>query len=136
MISYSWWVKSTQGNLTTHVLQIFNYSNLVTFEHKGGTKIVKLKIETIEKATVEMPLESVLSKTVSSSFPLYIYFASFDKENGTYLAITNISHAFNRDVSNVFPSGSSFSSLKNSQNAQGSILVKDHSVLNGKMSTE
>ena len=65
-----------------------------------------------------------------------MYSASFDKENGTYLAITNISHAFNRDVANVFPSDSSFSSLENSQNAQGSILVKDHYVLSGKASTE
>lgn len=135
-ISYCGWVKSTQGNLTTHVLQIFNYTNLVTFENKGGTKIVKLKIETTEKVTVETPLESVSSQTISNSYPLYMYSASFDKENGTYLAITNISHAFNKDVANVFPSGSTFSSLKNSQNAQGSMLVKDHSVLSGNASTE
>jgi hypothetical protein len=135
-ISYCGWVKSTQGNFTTHVLQIFNYTNLVTFENKGGTKIVKLKIETTEKVTVETPLESVSSQTISNSYPLYMYSASFDKENGTYLAITNISHAFNKDVANVFPSGSTFSSLKNSQNAQGSMLVKDHSVLSGNASTE
>ena len=77
----------TQGNFTTHVLKIFNYSNFVTFEHKGGTKIVKLKIETTEKVTVETPLESVLYETVSSSYPLYMYYASFDKEKSVYLAL-------------------------------------------------
>eukprot|EP01018_Ginkgo_biloba_P001121 Gb_22821 [translate_table: standard] len=135
-VFYSGWVESTQGNLTTHVLQKFKYTNLMTFENNGDTKKVKHQVQTNRKVTIKTTSELVLSHRVSSSFPLYMYSANRDKENGTYLAITNISHAFNEDVSYVFPNGTSFVCLKNSQDAQGSMHVKDHSVLGGTASTQ
>ncbi|GLJ40858.1 hypothetical protein SUGI_0845180 [Cryptomeria japonica] len=135
-IAFSGWVESTKGNLTTHVSQTFKYSNVITYENKGEDKKVRLKIQTNRKLTIETPSELVLSHKMSRLYPFFMNSVSLDKENGTYLATTNISHAFIEETSNSLPSGTSFTSLNNSQYAQGSMLVKDHSVLSGTASTQ
>eukprot|EP01018_Ginkgo_biloba_P037283 Gb_00436 [translate_table: standard] len=135
-ISYCGWVGSSYGNLTTHFSQEFKYENLMTFHNSGTVQIVHQRIQTNSWVVVETPTEVVLSAKLYSYFPMYVYSADVDQGNGTLLETANISNAFNMDISIVAPTGSFFSTLNNTQDAQGFIYVKGNLVSSGLGSTQ
>eukprot|EP01018_Ginkgo_biloba_P001122 Gb_22822 [translate_table: standard] len=135
-ISYMGWVESSHGNLTTQFTQGFKYTNKINYLNSGKVQIVHQTIQSNSGIIVETPSKVVQSAHVSRSFPLYLYFASADKGNGTSLETANISIASNVDACTVAPSGSSFRSLNNAQDAQGYFFVKNNLVISGLGSTQ
>lgn len=135
-ISSSGWVESSHGKLITHTSQEFKYGNLMTFQKNGDVQIVQQTIATNTKVIVEATTGIVLSSKVDAFFPLYLNSAVVNEGNGTSLSIANISNAFNKDVSIVAPTGSFFSSLNNTQNAEGYMIIKNNLVQSGLGSTQ
>lgn len=134
-ISSSGWVESSHGMLITHTSQEFKYDNLMTFKSNADVEIVQQAITTNSKVIVETATGIVLSSKVDTFFALYMDAADVEG-NDTYMAITNLSNAFNKDVSIVVPSGSFFSSLNNTQKAEGYMIIKDNLVQSGLGSTQ
>jgi len=135
-ISSSGWVESSHGKLITHTSQEFKYDNLITFKSNADVQIVQQEIATNRKVIVESAKGIVLSSKVDTFFPMYMDAADVDEGNGTYMEIANVSNAFNKDVSIVAPTGSFFSSLNNTQNAGGYMIIKNNLVQSGLGSTQ
>ncbi|GLJ37509.1 hypothetical protein SUGI_0762140 [Cryptomeria japonica] len=135
-ISYTGWVESSHGNITTQFIQRLKYINKMSFKNNGDIQIVDQIIGTDTRLVVQTPSKVILSTQVSNSFPMYLYFASVEKGNGTSMQTANLSMAIKREMSTLTPSGSSFSSLHNCQDAQGYIYVNNSLVTSGLGSTQ
>ena len=101
-ICSSGWVESSHGKLITNTSQVFKYDNLITY---GAQQTTATNSEVIVAARTGI----VLSSKVDLVFPFSVDISS------------NIAFAFNKKVSVVFPAGSFFSYLNNTQNAEGNI---------------
>ncbi|XP_057813337.2 peptide-N4-(N-acetyl-beta-glucosaminyl)asparagine amidase A [Cryptomeria japonica] len=135
-ISHSGWVESSQGKITTNISQEYKYINSMTFENNGDAQTVEQSIRATSGAILEAPTGILLSAQVDSSFPTYMYYAVVDEGNDTTLEIANFSNGFNMDISIVAPTNRFFSSLNNTQNAEGYIFVQNNLVSSGLGSTQ
>lgn len=135
-ISHSGWVESSQGKITTHISQEYKFINSMTFENNGDAQTVEQSIRAKSVAIIEAPTGILLSTQVDRSFPTYMYFSEVDKGNNTYLETANFSNGFNMDISIVAPTNSFFSSLDNTQNAEGYIVIQNSLVSSGLGSTQ
>ncbi|KAK6934142.1 Peptide-N4-(N-acetyl-beta-glucosaminyl)asparagine amidase A [Dillenia turbinata] len=135
-ISSSGWVKSSHGRITSHFAQEFNYTNRMVMGNDGDVQIVNQ----IVNFNTSVNFETSSSKThVSRShkkFLIHVYLNGEDQGNGTYSQIANVTLGFDEDRSSGSKFGVSSSSLRNLQNGQGSILVKDNLIQSGLGSTQ
>jgi len=135
-ISSSGWVESSHGMLITHTSQEFKYDNLITFKTSGDVQIVQQAITTNSKVIVETAAGIILSFKADTFFPLYMDVLHVEKGNHTYMEVANFTSAFNKYVSIVVPTGSFFSSINNTQNAEGYMIVQNNLVQSGLGSTQ
>lgn len=130
---FSGWVKSSAGNLTTHVLNQFKYKNLIRFDKDGTYKTVKQRVQTMSEVMVASETGSLISRSmVKRKSPLkMITSTTSGSQTDAYLMVTNVSHSLRERL--IF--GHLSSSLRNSQNSRGWMVVKDHNVLSGSATT-
>ncbi|KAG5533541.1 hypothetical protein RHGRI_027658 [Rhododendron griersonianum] len=130
---FSGWVKSSAGNLTTHVLNQFKYNNLIRFDKDGTYKSVKQRVQTMSEVRVASETGSLISRSmVKRKSPLKMITSTISgSQTDAYLMVTNVSHSL-RERS-IF--GGLSSSLHNSQDSRGWMVVKDHNVLSGSATT-
>ncbi|KAL6999631.1 Peptide-N4-(N-acetyl-beta-glucosaminyl)asparagine amidase A [Sarracenia purpurea var. burkii] len=134
-ISSIGWVKSSHGKVTTNSTQALTYSNLMVIGNDGNLQIVNQFIGFNDSVFATVPSSSIHSIQSLKRFPLYLYSNSVDQGNETYSLVTNLTLGFNEEKKSS-GYGLLVSSLKNLQNAQGTILVKGNLVVSGLGSTQ
>ncbi|XP_022140996.1 peptide-N4-(N-acetyl-beta-glucosaminyl)asparagine amidase A [Momordica charantia] len=128
------WVKSSRGIITTQSNQDFSYSNSMEIGSNGSSQVVNQKIQFNSSVYAKQQSSHVYSFKSLKTFPLYLYSDTKDEGNGTYQSLANLTLGFNEKKTDGF--GSFISSLKNLQNGQGLMVVKDHLVTRGLGSTQ
>ncbi|KAJ4827899.1 hypothetical protein Tsubulata_121760 [Turnera subulata] len=123
------WVKSSGGNLTTSVMQVFRYRNLIRFSKNGTYKYVTQNIRTKRQVKVMDSLGVLVSQVVvRRKYPLKVVTATLPgSEEDRYVLVTNVT----RSVNDRYRDGRVSRSVHNKQVSNGWMEVKDHDVLNG-----
>ncbi|XAR56466.1 Peptide-N(4)-(N-acetyl-beta-glucosaminyl)asparagine amidase [Bertholletia excelsa] len=135
-ISSSGWVKSSHGQIRTNSTQSFTYSNFMVLGNDGNLEIVNQIIHFNDEVYTKGPPSSTYSIKSFKTFPLYLYSNNVDQGNATFSELANVTVGFNENK--IMSGGSGFfvSHLKNLQNGQGKILVKNNLVISGTGSTQ
>ncbi|EEF37846.1 peptide-N4-(N-acetyl-beta-glucosaminyl)asparagine amidase A [Ricinus communis] len=135
-ISSTGWVKCSFGKITTHFNQRFSYNNSMEMGDDGNLQIVNQTINFTDSVSFRKLTSSVHSFKSFKNFNIGLYSDFFDQGNGTSLYVTNVTLGFNEKKSKDSSFGFDTSSLKNLQNAQGVMVVKNNLVVNGVGSTQ
>ncbi|GMY23118.1 peptide-N4-(N-acetyl-beta-glucosaminyl) asparagine amidase A-like [Fagus crenata] len=135
-ISSTGWVKSSHGNITTNWIQNFNYKNSMLIGSDGDLQIVNQIIHFNDSVCAQLPSSSVHSTESLKKFDLYFYYNELDDGNGTSLSHENVTLGFFEKKSKNVGFGLSKSSLRNVQNGQGHMAVKNNLVVSGLGSTQ
>ncbi|WRX29356.1 hypothetical protein QQP08_021843 [Theobroma cacao] len=102
----------------------------------GDLQIVHQMIHFNDSIYAKMPDSDAKSKKSLKRFLLYLYSDYLDQGNGTSMSVANVTLGFNEkkyiDADARLPS----SSLRNLQNGQGVMVVKDNLVVSGVGSTQ
>ncbi|XP_010257133.1 PREDICTED: peptide-N4-(N-acetyl-beta-glucosaminyl)asparagine amidase A-like [Nelumbo nucifera] len=132
-MKFSGWVNGSAGNFTTHVTKEMEFKNSIKFKKNGMSKEVKQKIKAKTEVRVESDAQELLARTIfKRKYPLEITTSTLPgPDDNTSLSITNISHSLN-DISSR---GNFSTSVSNSQESGGWMVVQDHSVLSGSANT-
>ncbi|KAL0362623.1 UNVERIFIED_CONTAM: Peptide-N4-(N-acetyl-beta-glucosaminyl)asparagine amidase A [Sesamum calycinum] len=134
-ISYSGWVKSSHGVVTTKSLQEFKFSNAMVMGNDGNQQILD-QVTFQRTVDAKTPSSSILSTNSLKKFTLDFYSDSIDKGNGTYDSVANVTLGIDATRQKTSKFGTSTSRLKNLQNGQGNMLVKGNLVVSGLGSTQ
>ncbi|OVA02776.1 Peptide-N4-(N-acetyl-beta-glucosaminyl)asparagine amidase A [Macleaya cordata] len=135
---FSGWVNSSSGNFTTRVMEEFKFKNSIKFKRNGQEKEVEQKIKVKTEIRIESDAGHEISKTIiKRKYPLKIVSSTLPGADiNTYLIITNVSHGLEEKSSCSTSSNEEISSsVHNSQDSGGWMVVQDHSVLYGAAST-
>ncbi|KAM1655620.1 hypothetical protein ACFX14_007916 [Malus domestica] len=135
-VSSTGWVKSSYGNITTDAIQDFHYSNTMVMRNDANTQIVNQKIHFNDTLHIRPPSSSAYSMSSNKKFPLYLYTDYLDQANETYKLVTNVELGFIEKKSASAGSQLSGSSVRNLQNAEGNMVVKNNLVASGLGSTQ
>ena len=135
-ISSTGWVKSSHGNITTNWIQNFGYNNSMLIGSDGDLQIVNQIIHFNDSVRSKMPLSSVYSTESQKKFDLYLYYNELDDGNGTSVSLENVTLGFFEKKSKDVGFGFSEGSLRNVQNGQGYMAVKNNLVVSGLGSTQ
>ncbi|GKV02098.1 hypothetical protein SLEP1_g14576 [Rubroshorea leprosula] len=137
-ISSTGWVKSSHGMISTTAIQDLSYSNFMVIGDDGNMEIVNQEIHFNDSVHVKKPYSFSKGKKSNKRFLLYLYSNDLDQGNGTSLSVANVTLGF--DAKKFGVTGLGFrrpvSSLKNLQNGQGVMVVKDNLVVSGVGSTQ
>ncbi|GLT78911.1 hypothetical protein SLA2020_504290 [Shorea laevis] len=127
------WVSSSSGNLTTIVSQEIKVNNLITFSKNGTYKVVKERIKAKRGTKIHTDAGNVIANLVTiRRYPLTVITATLPGlKNDTSLLVTNVSHSMNERCVN----GDLSSFVFNSQDSNGWMEIRDHSVLSGEATT-
>ncbi|THG03997.1 hypothetical protein TEA_007130 [Camellia sinensis var. sinensis] len=128
------WVKSNEGNLTTHVLHHLNFKNSIRFERNGTYKLVRQKVKTKTEVKVESEMGLLIGRVrIKRRYPLRVITSTLPgSRSNVYKMVTNVSHSLTEKLS----CGCFSRSLRNSQDSRGWMVVKDHDVLSGSANTD
>ncbi|KAM1041801.1 hypothetical protein FF1_030981 [Malus domestica] len=135
-VSSTGWVKSSYGNITTDAIQDLHYSNTMVMKNDGNTQIVNQTIHSNDTVHIRLSSSIIHSMSSNKKFPLYLYIDFREQAKETYKYITNVELGFIEKKSASAGSRFSNSSLSNLQNAEGTIIIKNSSVVRGLGSTQ
>ncbi|KAJ6796406.1 peptide-N4-(N-acetyl-beta-glucosaminyl)asparagine amidase A-like [Iris pallida] len=135
-ISATGWVKSSHGKITTNFFQRLDYENLMEFKGNGSVQVVNQTIEFSYGTYAKHPATVLYSEQVYRKFPLYLYTGSSDEVNDSYSLDANVMLGYDEKRFSGERFGFSFSTLRNLQNAQGTMYVKGNLVTGGLGSTQ
>ncbi|CAK7327650.1 unnamed protein product [Dovyalis caffra] len=135
-ISLNGWVKSSHGKITTRFNQYFGYSNLMEMGKDGDLQIVNQTINFTDNVSFRKPSSNIQAFKSFKNFEFEMYSDYSDKGNDTSLSVANVTLGFNEK--NVKHAGLGFASstLRNLQNGQGVMVVKNNLVQSGVGSTQ
>ncbi|KAL5997859.1 Peptide-N4-(N-acetyl-beta-glucosaminyl)asparagine amidase A [Asimina triloba] len=131
LVSSTGWVRSSHGKITTHSFQALDYINSMIFKDNGDLQIVNQTIESTYGVYAKFPSSEMYSVQVFQRFPLYLYSHTVSKGNNSFYSSVNVSLGFNEERYSGAKFGFSFSSLRNSQDGNGYMLVKGNLVMSG-----
>ena len=123
------WVRSSYGNVTTSFVQDFVFNNSMVMGKNGNQQIVNQVI--LFNDSVHANLPSPFVKDTYRKFSLYLDTDEMDQGDDTYLSVSNVTLGFDVDKSTSSAFGFSKSSLKNVQDAQGTMVIKGNLVVRG-----
>ncbi|XP_052178359.1 peptide-N4-(N-acetyl-beta-glucosaminyl)asparagine amidase A [Diospyros lotus] len=135
-ISSAGWVKSSHGKILTNSTQVFTFENHMVLQKDANLQIVNQIIDFNDSVNATMPSSSVRSIQSFKRFPLYLYSDSVDQGHETYKLVTNLTFSFNEKRNKDAGFRALGSSVKNFQDANGTMLVKKNLVVNGLGSTQ
>lgn len=130
------WVKSSYGKVTTSFTQNFSYSNSMILGKDGNLQIVNQFIHFDDSVYAKRLSSYALFKKSLKTFPFYLYSDYSDSGNETSLSVANVTIGFYEKKSQSAGFGLSMSILKNKQDGQGLMVVKDNLVIRGLGSTQ
>ncbi|KAF8009732.1 hypothetical protein BT93_J0657 [Corymbia citriodora subsp. variegata] len=128
------WVKSSAGNFTTMVSTGYKVKNWITFAGNGTYKFVKQKMKAKREIRIMNEARVPLARSfIKRNYPLRVITSTLPgSKKGTYVLVTNVSHALTERWSD----GDKSSLERNVQDSTGWMEVKDHNVLSGKADTK
>ncbi|OIW06062.1 hypothetical protein TanjilG_29818 [Lupinus angustifolius] len=131
------WVRSSFGNISTSSVQNLTYDSSVVIGKDGNKQNVNqiISFNDIVHAKLPSHVHDFISET-HGAFSLNLDTDTLDQANGTYLAVSNITLEFDENKSKNAASGFSKSSLKNVQDGQGTMVVKNNLVISGVGATQ
>lgn len=130
------WVRSSLGNLTYFLDQQYKFRSSISIQNNGNTKEVYSKAKFKTDLRIEDAPNVILARlNHKAKYPITIYTAAGPGQQGTY-ARTNVSHTMYEKGALTVGSTIFLSSFANSQNAQGWMEYKNHSVLSGSASSQ
>ncbi|WOL06865.1 hypothetical protein Cni_G15599 [Canna indica] len=133
---FSGWVNSSAGNLTTDVRQKLKFKSSVEFRNDGNYKEVHTKAKMKTDVRIRDGPKTLLAKaSYKSKYPLMFVTSNEAGEGKKYTMKTNLSHILSEEACVVLDEEESFSSISDQQDADGWMLVEDHSVLAGSAGT-
>lgn len=133
----SGWVSSSFGNLTTDVDQKLKFKSLVNFTDDGAKKGVYMLAKLKTTVRIGDGSKTILAQaTYKSKYPLMFVSSTLSGVNNTYTMRTILSHILSKKTSVEFDKVETFSSISDRQDADGWMLVQDHSVLDGSAGTQ
>ncbi|KAL6003135.1 hypothetical protein ACLOJK_023358 [Asimina triloba] len=132
------WVKSSAGNLTTHVRHEFKFKNQIQFENNGTFKETEQKIKArMRVKRLDGNLGVLFARSVyKSKYPIRIETRTLPVNRKSYSASTNLSHTRYEKSSVTSYLGVSSWTLSNTQNSEGWMEVQGHSVRSGNATTQ
>ena len=131
------WVKSSFGNILTHFIQDFYYSNSIVMQNNGNTEIVNQTIHFNDTVHVNIPFSGVYSVKSEKEFPLFLDYGYFGQGNGDYIIGTDFTLGFEEKKSSKFAGFElSNSHLKNLQTGEGKLFVEDGYIVGATGSTK
>lgn len=128
------WVSSSYGNITTSSIQSFDFKNFVALRNNADKQIVNQSIEFNTSVVADLPSsDSSPFYRIESykNFPMFLYTNQVDQGNNSYSLFSNVTLGFNEDKIVGIEKESSSSSLRNEQNAEGTMMVKGNLVVSG-----
>uniref|UniRef100_A0A1D1Z4A7 Peptide-N4-(N-acetyl-beta-glucosaminyl)asparagine amidase A n=1 Tax=Anthurium amnicola TaxID=1678845 RepID=A0A1D1Z4A7_9ARAE len=130
------WVRSSLGNLTYTIEQQFKYRSTISYERSGTVKEVysKSKYKTDMKIE-EGPNYYIIARLYhKAKYPITLITATEPGHGETYIR-TNLSHYMYEKAALTLGKTIFLTSMADSQDAEGWMQVKGHSVLSGSAST-
>lgn len=135
-IHFSGWVNSSLGNLTTDVDHKLKYKSLIEFTNDGNYKGVHMKGKVKTDVRIRTGPKVIQSQgTYRSKYPLLIAISAPPGENNTYTSKANLTHTLYEEYTVLRDKVVTTSALVDRQDAEGWMLVQDHSVLSGSAGT-
>lgn len=128
----SGWVRSSFGNITTSLVQDFDYNNSMVMGKNGDKQTVNQLIFFNNRVQVKLP-SSILDLVDDTyrKFSIYLDTDEIEKDIDGYLLVTNVSLGFDEEKYKSEDSGFSNSFLNNVQDGQGTMVVKNNLVVSG-----
>ncbi|XP_021769483.1 peptide-N4-(N-acetyl-beta-glucosaminyl)asparagine amidase A [Chenopodium quinoa] len=129
----SGWVNCSTGNFTTSITQKLKFKNSIEFQGAGSQKTVEQKVKVQTEVRVVAEDGTVVSvRTSKRQYPLQIVTSTIPgPEIDTEVMTTTISN----ELKVKSTDGNVKTTLQNTQESEGSMMVKDHSVLSGRAVT-
>ncbi|KAK7257152.1 hypothetical protein RIF29_30920 [Crotalaria pallida] len=126
------WVRSSFGNISTRFVQDLTYSSSMVIGKNGNKQTVNqiISFNDSVRAKLPSPFHDYIGKA-HRTFSLYLDSDELGQGNGTYLSVANVTLGFKENKSQNAATGFSKSSLKNVQDGQGTMVVKNHLVVSG-----
>ncbi|KAL5736554.1 hypothetical protein ACOSQ2_031342 [Xanthoceras sorbifolium] len=135
-ISSTGWIKSSYGVITTHAIQDFSYSNLISISKDGNVQVFDQMIHFDDRVYTRMPSYFAYSMTSFKRFPLHLSIHQLDRKNGTISLVTDVKLGFYEEKSKSSGFDFFFSSLRNLQNGHVVVEVEDNFVVDTLWSTQ
>lgn len=135
---FSGWVNSSFGNLTTYVSNNIEFSSLVNFTNNGKDKYVLMNTKQnrlVKILSGEKGNDIISQETHESKYPIEVITKTIPGEHDTYTSVTSLSHALFDKKYGVSGDEVYVNYIADRQEADGWMLVQDHSVLSGSAST-
>lgn len=131
------WVRSSYGNISTSFVQHLTYNNSMVIGKNGSKQTVKQMIFYNDSVHAKLPssIHDFVDQT-HRTFSLYLKTDNLDQDSDTYLSVANVTLGFDENKFKNEGSGFSKSSLKNVQDGQGTMVVKNNLVVSGLGSTQ
>ncbi|KAF0922933.1 hypothetical protein E2562_002170 [Oryza meyeriana var. granulata] len=134
--SFSGWVKSSFGNFTTEVETELKATSLVEFTNDGKNKTVSLEAKQETKTQFRADTRKVIGKVErEAKYPLSLFTETEDGENGTSVVTVSLSHGLNVEKEIETKAFENKEKLADEQTAEGWMVVMDHDVVNGSVTT-
>ncbi|AQK90979.1 Peptide-N4-(N-acetyl-beta-glucosaminyl)asparagine amidase A [Zea mays] len=130
-VSATGWVKSSYGEVTTTFNQRFCYENINVFRKNGTVQIVNQTIDAKSGIFAKDASAVLLSEEFHEVFPLYLYTGTSDQADDEYSLDSIVKFGINGKKTSGGKPGFLYSSLRNSQSAQGTMRVKKNLVVSG-----
>ncbi|KAL5564534.1 hypothetical protein UlMin_027698 [Ulmus minor] len=131
------WVKSSFGTVVTRSVQDFYYTNSLVMANDGNVETVNQTIYFSDTIVSEIPFSHVFTIQSRKTFPLYLYSGYLDQGNEDHIFAVNVTLGFNEKKSFK---GSGFeissSSLRNLQNGEGYMLIRNGSIVGSSGNTQ
>ncbi|XWS10907.1 hypothetical protein CRYUN_Cryun38cG0038600 [Craigia yunnanensis] len=124
-ISSTGWIKSSYGNITTHSIQEYGYSNSLEIGNDGNFQAVNQMIHFNDRVYTKMPFTYVHADESFKTFPLNLYLDLSEQGEGSFLYVTNVTLGFNEKKYKNVGFELFISTLQNTQNAQAVVAVKN-----------
>lgn len=135
--SFSGWVKSSFGNFTTEVEAELKATSLVEFTGDGRNKTVSLEAKQETKTLIRAgDTRKVIGRVErEAKYPLSLFAETEDGENGTSVVTVSLTHGLSVETEVETKALESKEKLDDAQAAQGWMVLLDHDVLNGSVTT-
>jgi hypothetical protein len=135
-LSYSGYVASSFGNLTTSASYSYRFANSLVYSQGASASEVHQESRTESKVVVKDVDRDLEYAHVSLRFPLKVSYEETDRENTTYVK-AGIEHSWEQEDQIQSSVGSSaFSELHNKQKSTGELVIPTKGAISGVATTK
>lgn len=122
-LSYKGWMQSSFGNLTTTASYSYWFSNSLVYSDEATKSKVHQESRTEAKVVVKSEAKDLVFHHRSLKFPLEISYQETDDANQTVFVKAGIEQAWNEDLQEQSMGRSEFSTLRNAQRCNGTLVI-------------